>query len=209
MQMNFSKKSKRSLLDHMQGTISTRYGMYPDSGKIVRSSHVDFNEDGNEDDNQPIAGSTTAGPRGPTPNTDGGDDAVIPLRYNVRLEEPITGHVHTIVPDAELLAPASPAIDHTIENLPIQTIQQFTTQQIPQENDVESLETIRQSIERFSLPPFTGYREIENLYDSDSDRDSTTCHIVVRFAPQILSSPDVPKTSIVPSTSTVHWSTEV
>jgi hypothetical protein len=71
-----------------------------------------------------------------------------------------------------LLAPAPPTIHHhTIENLPIQTIQQFATQQIPQENDVESLETIRQSIERFSLPPFTRYREIENLYDSDSDRD--------------------------------------
>jgi hypothetical protein len=39
---------------------------YPDSGKIVRSSHVDFNEDSDEDDNQPIAGSTTGGPRGPT-----------------------------------------------------------------------------------------------------------------------------------------------
>jgi hypothetical protein len=40
---------------------------YPDSGKIVQSSHVNFNEDGDEDD---IAESTTAGPRGPTPNTD-------------------------------------------------------------------------------------------------------------------------------------------
>ena len=40
----------------------------PYSGKIVRSSHVGFNEDGDEDDNQPIAGSTSGGPRGPTPN---------------------------------------------------------------------------------------------------------------------------------------------
>jgi hypothetical protein len=186
---------------------------YPDSGKIIRSSHVDFNEDGDEDDNQPIAGSTTGGSRGPTPNnTDGGDDAVFSFRYNVPLESPEDGHVHTITPDVELLAPAPPTIHHTIENLPIQTIQQFTTQQIPQENDVESLETSCQSIERFSLPSFTGYREIENLYDSDSDRDSTMCHIVVCFAPQdqlIPSSPDVPTTSIVPSTSTVHWSTEV
>jgi hypothetical protein len=111
-----------------------------------------------------------------------------------------------------LLAPAPPTIHHTIENLPIQTIQQFTTQQIPQENDVESLETIRQSIERFSLPPFTEYRESENLYDSDLDRDDTARHSVVRFAPQdqlIPSSSDILTTSIVPSTSTVHWSTEV
>jgi hypothetical protein len=81
--------------------------------------------------------------------------SICPLisRHNVRLEspeEPTTGHVHAITPDAELLAPAPPTIHHTIENLSIQTIQQFTTQQIQQENDVESLETIRQSIERFS-----------------------------------------------------------
>ena len=38
---------------------------YPHSGDIVRSSYVDLNEDGDEDDNQPIAGSTTGGPRGP------------------------------------------------------------------------------------------------------------------------------------------------
>jgi hypothetical protein len=83
-------------------------------------------------------------------------------------------------------------------------IQQITTQQIPQEHDVE---TIRQSIEHFSLPPSTGYRESEDLYDSDSDRDNTACHFVVRFAPQdqlIPSSPDVPTTSIVPSTPTIH-----
>ena len=48
----------------------------PYSGKIVRSSHVGFNEDGDEDDNQPIAGSTSSGQRGPTPNKDGQDDAV-------------------------------------------------------------------------------------------------------------------------------------
>ena len=49
----------------------------PYSGKMVRSSHVGFNEDGDEDDNQPIAGSTSSGPRGPTPNNkDGRDDAV-------------------------------------------------------------------------------------------------------------------------------------
>jgi hypothetical protein len=108
-----------------------------------------------------------------------------PFKYNIQpepQEEHITGLVHTIIPDAELLAPAPLTIHHTIENLSIQTIQQFTTQQIPQENDVESLETIRQFIERFSLPPFTGYRESENLYDSGSERDNTTCHIVVCFA---------------------------
>ena len=92
---------------------------YPDSGKIVRSSHVDFNEDGDEDDNQHIAGSFTAGPRGPTPNTNGGDDAVVPFKYNVRpepQEEHITGLFHTITPDTELPAPPPPTIHHTIEN---------------------------------------------------------------------------------------------
>lgn len=49
----------------------------PYSGKMVRSSHVGFNEDGDEDDNQPIAGSTSSDPRGPTPNNkDRRDDAV-------------------------------------------------------------------------------------------------------------------------------------
>ena len=103
----------------MQGTICIYKICYPDSGKIVRSSHVDFNEDGDEDDNQPIAGSFTAGPRGPTPNTDGGDDAVVPFKYNVRpepQEEHITGLVHTITLDAELPAPPPPTIHHTIEN---------------------------------------------------------------------------------------------
>jgi hypothetical protein len=38
------------------------------------------------------------------------------------------------------------------------------------------METIHQSIERFSLPPFTEYRESENLYDSDTDRDDTARH---------------------------------
>src|ERR1700722_1725021 len=181
---------------------------YPDSGKIVRSSHVDFNEDGDGDDNQPIAGSTTTGPRGPTPNTDGGDDAVVPFKYNVRpksQEEHITGRIHTITPDAELPAPPPPTIHPTIENQSPQTIEQITTQQ---EHDVE---TIRQSIERFSLPPFTEYRESENLYDSDPDRDDTARHSVVRFAPQdqlIPPSPSVLTTSIVPSTPTVHGSME-
>ena len=182
---------------------------YPDSGKIVRSSHVNFNEDGDGDDNQPIAGSS---PRGPTPNTDGGDDAVVPFRYNVRPEspeEPITGRVHTITPDAELLAPAPSTIHRTIENRSPQTIQQLTAQQNPREQDVE---TIRQSIERFSLPPFAGYRESENLYDSDSDRDSTTRHSVVRFAPKdqlIPSSPDALTPPNIPSTPTVYRSTDV
>ena len=57
MLMNFSE---RSLSDHTEGKI-----WYPHSGDIVRSSYVDLNEDGDEDDNQPIAGSTTGGPRGP------------------------------------------------------------------------------------------------------------------------------------------------
>jgi hypothetical protein len=109
-----------------------------------------------------------------------------------------------------LPAPPPPTIHHsTIENQSPQTIEQITTQQIPREHDVE---TIRQSIERFSLPPFTEYCESENLYDSDPDRDDTARHSVVRFAPQdklIPSSPDVPITSIVQSTSTVHWSMEV
>jgi hypothetical protein len=46
-------------------------------------------------------GSTTAGPRGPTPSTDGGHDAVVPFKCNVRpepQEEHITGRVHTITP---------------------------------------------------------------------------------------------------------------
>jgi hypothetical protein len=158
------------------------------------------------DTDSAIAGSTTGG----TPNTEGGDDAVFTFRYNVRpesLEEPITGHAHTITLDAELLAPAPPTIHHTIENRSPQTIQQISTQQIPQEQ-----ETICQSIERFPLPPFTGYRESEKLYDSDSDRDNTACHFVVRFASQdqlISISPDVLTTSIVPSTHTTHWSMEV
>ena len=67
-------------------------------------------------------------------------------------DEPTTGHIHTITPDAELLAPAPPTIHHTIENKSPQTIEPITTQQ---EHDVES---IRQSIERFSLPPFTECR---------------------------------------------------
>jgi len=89
---------------------------------------------------------------------------------------PITSRVHTITPDAELLAPAPPTINHTIENQSPQIVQQIITLQIP--------ETICQSIEHFSSPPFTGYRESEDLYDSDSDRDNTACHFVVRFAPQ-------------------------
>ncbi|KAN0079158.1 hypothetical protein V8E54_004372 [Elaphomyces granulatus] len=191
MQMSFSEKSKRSLLDHMQGTISTRYGI-----QIVDQlpvAHVVLH---------PIIQMVEM------MQSSHSDTMYIRLES---LEEPTTSHVHTITPDAELLAPAPPTIHHTIENPSIQTNQQFTTQQIPQENDVESLETIRQSIERFSLPSFTGYRESENLYDSDSDRDNTTCHMYrcIRFAPLIPSSPDVPTTSIVPSTSTVHWSTEV
>jgi hypothetical protein len=73
---------------------------------------------------------------------------------------------------------------------------------------------IRQSIERFSLPPFTEYCESENLYDSDPDRgDSDTArHFVVRFALQdqlIPPSPNVLTTSIIPSTLTVHRSMEV
>src|SRR5580692_2009604 len=39
-------------------------------------------------------------------------------------------------------------------------------------------------IERLPLPPFIGYRESENLYVSDSDRDNTACHFVVRFPSQ-------------------------
>ena len=184
---------------------------YPDSDEIVRSGHIDFDEDGDEDDNQHIAGSTTGGPLSPTPNTDGRDDAVVPFRDNVpeSPDEPITGCVHTITPDPELLAPSPSTIHRTIENRSPQTIQQLTMQQNPREQDVE---TIRHSIEHSSLPPFTGYRESEDLYDSDSDRDNTACHFVVRFAPQdqlIPSSPNTPTTSIVPSTSTVHWSTEV
>ena len=83
-------------------------------------------------------------------------------------------------------------------------IQQITTLQIPQQHDME---TIRQSIEDFSLPPFTGS---EDLYDSDSDRDNTACHSLYVLRRTInCSSPDVPTTSIVPSTPTVHWSTEI
>ena len=73
------------------------------------------------------------------------------------------------------------SINHTIENQSPQMIQQITTLQIPQQHDME---TIRQSIEGFSLLPFT---ESEDLYDSDSDGDNTACHslsFVVRFAPQ-------------------------
>jgi hypothetical protein len=106
-------------------------------------------------------------------------------------------------PDAELLAPASPAIDHTIENQSPQTNQQITTQQISQEHDVE---TICQSIERVSLPQFTQYHESETLYDSDSDRDDTAHHPVAGF-PQdqlIPSSSDILTTSITPSTLIVH-----
>ena len=60
---------------------------------------------------------------------------------NVRPESPdnpITNRVHTITLDAKLPAPQSP-----------QMIQQITTLQIPQQHDME---TIRQSIEDFSLP---------------------------------------------------------
>ncbi|KAN0078665.1 hypothetical protein V8E54_005178 [Elaphomyces granulatus] len=94
------------------------------------------------------------------------------------------------------------SIMRTIENqTPPQTIEQITTQQIPREHDVE---TIRQPIERFSLPPFTEYRESENLYDSDPDRGDTARHSVVRFAPQDQlippSRPNVLTTSIIPST---------
>jgi hypothetical protein len=163
------------------------------------------------DDNQSIARSTTGGRCGPTPNTDGGDDAVVPFRDDEpeSPEESMTGRVHTITSDPELLAPSPSAIHRTIENGSPQTIQQLTMQQNPREQDVE---TIHQTIQRFSLPPFAGYRESENLYNSDSDRDSTARHSVVRFALQdqlIPSSPNTPTTSIVPSTSTVHWSMEV
>jgi len=34
------------------------------------------------DDDRPIAGSTAGNPRGPTPDTDGGDEAVFSFRYN-------------------------------------------------------------------------------------------------------------------------------
>jgi hypothetical protein len=105
-----------------------------------------------------------------------------------------------------LLAPASPAIDHTIENQSPQTNQQITTQQISQEHDVE---TICQSIERVSLPQFTQYHESENLYDSDSDRDD---NLVAGFAPQdqlIPSSSDILTTSITLSTLIVHRGMEV
>jgi hypothetical protein len=167
------------------------------------------------DDNRSIAGSTTGGPCGPTPNTDCGDNAVIPFRDNVpeSLEEPITGRVHTTDPELLALSPST-IIHRTIENRSPQTIQQLTMQQNLREQDVETT-SIRQSIEHSSLAPFTGYCESEDLYDSDSNRDNTACHFVVRFAPQdqlIPSSPDVPTTSIVPSTpaiQSVHWSTEV
>ena len=164
-----------------------------------------------DDNHQSIARSTTGGPCGPTPNTDGGDDAVVPFRDDEpeSPEESMTGRVHTITSDPELLAPSPSAIHRTIENRSPQTIQQLTMQQNPREQDVE---TIHQTIQRFSLPPFAGYRESENLYNSDSDRDSTARHSVVRFALQdqlIPSSPNTPTTSIVPSTSTVHWSMEV
>ena len=96
------------------------------------------------------------------------------------------------------------SINHTIENQSPQMIQQITTLQIPQQHDME---TIRQSIEGFSLPPFTGS---EDLYDSDSDGDNTACHSLYVLHRRInCSSPDVPTTSIVPSTPTVHWSTEI
>jgi hypothetical protein len=96
------------------------------------------------------------------------------------------------------------SINHTIENQSPQMIQQITTLQIPQQHDME---TIRQSIEGFSLLPFT---ESEDLYDSDSDGDNTACHSLYVLHRRInCSSPDVPTTSIVPSTPTVHWSTEI
>jgi hypothetical protein len=78
MQMNFSEKSERSLLD-MQGTISTRYA----NQTVVRSydqAMLILMKMAMKDDNQPIAGSFTAGPRGPTPNTDGGYDVVVPFK---------------------------------------------------------------------------------------------------------------------------------
>ena len=69
-----------------------------------------------------------------------------------------------LTPDAELLAPAPPTINHsTIENQSPRIIQQITTLQIPQAHDMK---TIRQSIEHFSLPSFTG---CQDLYDFDSD----------------------------------------
>ena len=85
---------------------------------------------------------------------------------------------HTTPPDAELLAPAPSTIHRTLENRSAQTIQQLTAQQNPRERDVE---TIRQLIERFSLPPFAGYRESENLYNSDSDRDSILPRVTLLY----------------------------
>ena len=80
------------------------------------------------------------------------------------------------------------SINHTIENQSPQMIQQITTLQIPQQHDME---TIRQSIEDFSLPSFT---ESEDLYDSDSDGDNTACHSL--YVLHRSSSPNVPTTSI-------------
>ena len=103
-------------------------------------------------------------------------------------ENPIASRVHTITLDATRLPGRQQSINHTIENQSPQMIQQITTLQIPQQHDME---TIRQSIEDFSLPSFT---ESEDLYDSDSDGDNTACHSL--YVLHRSSSPDVPTTSI-------------
>ena len=59
---------------------------------------------------------------------------------------------------------------------------------------MHSMKTICQSIEDFSLPPFT---ESEDLYDSDSDGDNTACHSLYVLHRRInCSSPDVPTTPL-------------
>jgi len=64
MQMNFSEESERSLLDHMQGTVSTRYGIqtvvrsYDQTMLILMKTAMRMTTKLN----QPIAGSTTGPP---------------------------------------------------------------------------------------------------------------------------------------------------